>query len=121
MIEGRSNLDALARRARYRLRRMPPVGCYEGFNYPNLWGEFCHWVRYVNRGPVSDTTWHQTVILLIGDVIARVPKSRLPDVTEAAEMETGEFHRAPEDGSAYVDRSMIGRAVWARLTQLAEA
>lgn len=120
MSDARPDIDMLARRVRHRLRRIPPAGCYEGFDYSNLWGEFCHWIRYTNRGPVSDRTWYETVILLIGEATERIPQKHLPTLTEMAEQQTGEFHSAPGGGFPYVDLPMIGRAVWGRLTELAE-
>ena len=118
-LKANSQLERLVRRVRHQMQRIGPSGAYEFFMYKNMWGEFCHWVQYNNHGPICDSTWHQSVMLLVSCTVDEAPRRHDPELTAAAEYELGEFDEAPDDRGEYVDRNMIERAVYARLIELA--
>lgn len=115
------DLEVLARRVRNQMRCLGANDLYEFFDYPNLWGEFCHWVQYDNCAPISGAAWKQSTMALVWGVIEGVSRSHYPVLTEMAELELGEFRDAPEKDQAYVDRNLIERGVWECLVELASS
>ena len=86
----RFEIQALARKAIYRLQRLPATGVYGVPGFKTLWDEFCYDSQ---NGPFDDQivyAWEHTLGEFLGELSGRIPAHLAPLLSNYAAWELDE-------------------------------
>lgn len=106
----------LARKIRYRLRRAPPSGIFEGRDHRNLWDEYCLQVQH--GPPQLESAWTASVEPLVDFVVEELPRREATLLTLAQRWEEDDFHNGLD--SEEISPEGIRTLVLSALAELAD-
>jgi len=104
----RVRVEALARKAIYRLRRMPASGIYgDAWRFKTVWDEFCHEIQTGPREQL-DWAWQDTIGTITDDLVGRLSGEEGALLTIAA---MWEYDEAPVDRDLNFTPDLVARLV----------